>query len=327
MVFKTPSSRTLQPGVALVLVLWVTVLLTIMAGAFTLTLQREAKLIGNLKGRSESNALAEAGLQYALLMLSNNDPLQAWKADRRFYEVPFNGAIVKIQIGDERGKIDLNFAGRELLLKMFTGVGMELNVADKLTDAILDWRDKNDETHLNGAEQKDYEQNNLPYAPRNGPFQSIEELQFVLGMTPQLFKAVEPMLTVYSHAAKVNKAKAPAEVLKILDEMSDETLSGQTAAADSEAQRPDEQDDETQQDPESDPALESDAGGAFEVETRGGFPEGSTYSIDATASADSTHAAQIRMLVRREAAAVFRILSWKYVTGRTNPFADTDFNQ
>lgn len=325
---RSALSRINQHGVALVLVLWITVLLTIMAGAFTLTIQREAKLIGNLKTRSEANALAEAGLNYALLMLSVNDPQKAWKADRSFYELPFHNGVIKIQIGDERGKIDLNFAGRNLLLKMFTGgINLESSAAEKLTDAILDWRDKNDEAQANGAEQKDYQQNNLPYAPRNGPFQSIEELQFVLGMTPQLFKAVEPMLTVYSGRAAVDKTKAPPDVLKVLTAAAETDMSKQstqnvnegdtqeTAAEDSEMAE------NTRTDTDMEPGSETD------VKVRGGFPEGSIYSIDAAALISSEHAGQIRIVVQRETPEVFKILSWKYVTAHGIPFTSGNYSE
>jgi general secretion pathway protein K len=36
------------------------------------------------------------------------------------------------------------------------------------------------------------------YRPRNGPFQSVDELKLVMDMTPPLFKRLAPALTVYS---------------------------------------------------------------------------------------------------------------------------------
>lgn len=319
-----------QAGVALVLVLWITVLLTIMAGAFTLTLQREAKLVGNLKARSEANAFAEAGLNYAMLMMSVNDPKSVWKADRSTHELPFYNASITIQIGDERGKIDLNLAGRDLLLKMFTSVDLDFDTADKLTDAIIDWRDKNDDESDNGAEAKDYKHQDLPYVPRNGPFQTIEELQFVLGMTPQLFKKVEPMLTVYSHSASVDKKKAPDAVLKALEmQVGDDAFGTKSSGADSSnAGAPvsasvdpaDAIDPETGistvaevTDTDSENANNSD-GSAVSA--------GGTYSIDAAATVPYGYTGRIRVLVRRGGPGAFTILSWKYITAPSTPFAD-----
>jgi general secretion pathway protein K len=314
-----------QNGVALVLVLWITVMLMIMAGAFSLTLQREAKLIENLKVKSEASAAAEAGLNYALLMLALKDPEISWKADGSMREVPFNGSVLRIKIGDEGGKIDLNFATRELLVKMFNSVDVESGVADKLADAIIDWRDANDDVHLNGAERKDYVQHHLPYTPRNAPFQSVEELQFVLGVTPKLYKVVEPMLTVYSQKSGVDKTKASPQVLRILQAMAED--SGQSAGAgdasiknDLGATDGDSADEET--DAESDSDSETGSGGSA------GKPVSSTgiYTFDIQALLPSGQSGRIRVLAHpvQTAGALYEILSWKYSPGRNTSMLSQD---
>lgn len=314
-----------QAGVALVLVLWITVLLTIMAGAFTLTLQREAKLVGNLKARSEANALAEAGLYYAMLMLSINDSARVWKANRSIHEWPFYNGVVNIQIGDERGKIDLNLAERNLLLKMFASIGVDAETADKLVDAIFDWRDQNDEVHANGAEQKDYKQQNLPYGPRNGPFQSIEELQFVLGMTPQLYKAVEPMLTVYSHNAAVNKTKATAAVLKVLEMDMEDDMSGKNTSPGSQAGAAETaaEDGESGGENAAEDAADADSENSGGENSGGAAAEaGGAYSIDAAATLPDGYTGRIRIVARREGPLGFTILNWKYVTAASDSAGD-----
>jgi hypothetical protein len=57
---------------------------------------------------------------------------------------------------------------------------IEPDVLDKITDAILDWRDSDNETRLNGAENEDY---NIPYLPYNKNFESLLELKLVKGVT------------------------------------------------------------------------------------------------------------------------------------------------
>ena len=52
--------------------------------------------------------------------------------------------------------------------------------------------------YASGTEASDYEHAGLPNHPRNAPFQTVEELKLVLGVTPELFHRVEPVLTVYS---------------------------------------------------------------------------------------------------------------------------------
>ncbi len=69
--------------------------------------------------------------------------------------------------------------GRTLLMAL---PGMTEDVAD----AILDFIDADDEPREYGAEREYYTQLPIPYAPVNGPLQSIEQLLLVRGVTPSL---------------------------------------------------------------------------------------------------------------------------------------------
>jgi hypothetical protein len=53
-------------------------------------------------------------------------------------------------------------------------------------DAILDWIDEDDEPRGYGCEREYYTALPTPYAPKNGPLDSIEELLLVRGVTPML---------------------------------------------------------------------------------------------------------------------------------------------
>jgi general secretion pathway protein K len=86
-------------------------------------------------------------------------------------------------------------------------------------DKILDWRDSTPLKHANGAREQDYRLAGLPYGPRNGPFQCVEELTLVMGMTPALFAQVKPALTVYSGRQFIDPQVAPREALLALPEM------------------------------------------------------------------------------------------------------------
>lgn len=77
------------------------------------------------------------------------------------------------------GTTDLQNLGRSLLM----GVpGMTEDVAD----SILDWIDEDDEPREYGCEVEYYSQLPTPYAPTNGPIQSVEQLLLVRGVTPEL---------------------------------------------------------------------------------------------------------------------------------------------
>ena len=60
----------------------------------------------------------------------------------------------------------------------------------------LDWVDSDNLVRVNGAERVDYELESLPYTPRNYPLQYKAELQFIKGMTPDLYQELSPFLTL-----------------------------------------------------------------------------------------------------------------------------------
>jgi general secretion pathway protein K len=88
----------------------------------------------------------------------------------------------------------------------------------QLLNALLDWRDADDDTRTQGAERRQYKQAGLFYSPSNAAFQSLEELQLVLGMNERIFSAIRPFITVYSGETEVNQRFASPELLAILAE-------------------------------------------------------------------------------------------------------------
>lgn len=176
----------------------------------------EIRTVDNVRAAARARALAEAGINLGILAMLEPDPARRWVADGRPYDVTFAGADLRVSVQDERGKIDLN-AGTALLLRRLldaNGVGSEESAA--LTDAILDWRDEDDLRRLNGAEGRDYREAGLEYGAKDAPFDTVDELRLVLGMTPALFQRVAPALTVYSQQAGVDTATATATVLRAL---------------------------------------------------------------------------------------------------------------
>jgi len=209
--------RRWRRGFALVTVLWALVLLMIMAASFSQSLQRDSRLVRYNEDRAKGLALTDAGVHYALMMLSLPDPHRRWRSDGTLYTPNLPGGRLRIRIFDEAGKFDLNAAQeptlRELLAKV---IGDQQDRVDALTAAILDWRDPDDLVHLNGAEEAEYRQADKGHVPRNTNFQALEELQMVLGMTPAIYKRLEPVLTIYSGQNGINPTKASLEALLML---------------------------------------------------------------------------------------------------------------
>lgn len=210
-----------QRGIALIVVLWILVLLTIVVGTYAVLARTESLQSRFLFDTTRARYAAEAGVHRAAYEMRNPDMETRWVPDGRAYTIEFGGAEVDIRITDESGKIDINRTGAELLSNLFISRGMDETEAWYLADAIEDWRDEDDLPRLYGAELAEYEAAGYPYGPANEPFGSIDELQQVIGVSWDLFKELEPMLTVHS-SGRINPAFASAEVLAVNPEITAE---------------------------------------------------------------------------------------------------------
>ena len=218
------SFRRRQAGMAMVVVLWMVSLLTIMAASFSLSTQRNTGLVSNAKERARGLALADAGVHYALIMLSLPDPIKRWRSDGSLYKVVLPGGEVALTIFDESGKIDINSASEQTLRGLLGKLAGNEELATSLQDKIIDWRDSDDLKRVNGAESKDYLAENKGYVPQNKNFQALEELQMVLGMNPALYKKLEPLLTIYTGQDGINPQKASGEALRVLFGMDEKSI-------------------------------------------------------------------------------------------------------
>ena len=217
-------------GLALVLVLWVLSLLTIMAGSFALSMRREASIVAGIKNNAQAMAVAESGIAMAEMMLLNTDQNKRWRADGSIYEIRSADAKVRVRLLSETGKIDINKADQTLLQGLMTSAPVDEEQQTRLVSAILDWRDKDDLVHIDGAEKKEYKDAELSYQPRNKPFQTIEELQLVLGMNASVFLWIEPLITVYSGQQQVTAQLATKEVLQVIPGLDSEMVDSYLAA-------------------------------------------------------------------------------------------------
>ncbi len=101
----------------------------------------------------------------------------------------YAASAIRYGLENESAKLNINSllladktvenGGRQLLMAL---PGMTEDVAD----AILDWLDPDDEPREFGAELEYYTTLPTPYAPKNGPLETIEELLLVRGVTPEL---------------------------------------------------------------------------------------------------------------------------------------------
>ena len=206
-----------QRGAALVIVMWLVALLTALVGAYAATSRIEYMQGRGLHGAVIAESAARAGLEYALVRLQAQQPEFAWVPDGRPHRWTFAGAQVEVRIVDESGKVDLNAADAGLLASLFRVVGAEDGVADAVAAAVVDWRDNDGLTQaMGGAEDPQYASAGLPYGAKDAPFESVAEVEQVLGMERRLFEAVARHLTVFSGLPQPDQRFAGGEVLEAL---------------------------------------------------------------------------------------------------------------
>jgi DNA uptake protein ComE-like DNA-binding protein len=122
-----------------------------------------------------------------------DDPLAAFRGRFTILAPQMNpaGYFAGIRYGleNESARLNLNTIlladsyeenGAQKLLLSLPGM------TEPIADAILDWIDPDVDQRTLGAEQEYYSSLSPPYAPRNGPLGSIEELLLVRDVTPAL---------------------------------------------------------------------------------------------------------------------------------------------
>jgi general secretion pathway protein K len=225
-----------QRGIALVLVLWLTALLTVIAGGFAYAMRNEAQAARNTMSQAQARALADGAVARTVFELMRPRTLPGvWAADGLGHVWDEAGMHVAASAVDESGKIDLNVVPDALLKGLLQTAGqLDEAGATRLVDVIGDWKDADDLRRPNGAEADDYQAAGLPYKPANAAFETVADLQRVLGMTPALFARLAGSLTVFSRSPGVNPQFASRTVLMALPGATDaiiDTYLAQRSAA------------------------------------------------------------------------------------------------
>ena len=184
-----------------------------MAAGYSASMRTETMLTANQLQVAQSRALAEAGIWLAIKNMVRPLTDQQMVADGTPQEIEFADGKITLSIQDEAGRVDLNSASNELLLALLQYAGLENAAAVRVLDAILDWRDQDDQVREQGAEKFQYKRAGVDYGPKNGPFNSIEELRLVMGMTEDVFVRMRPFLTLHSNQAGINPGVASRETL------------------------------------------------------------------------------------------------------------------
>ena len=208
--------RARNRGIALVVVLWLVTILALQVSLFNLTVRDAALLGSNELAIARGEQLASSGIELAVAGILDPDPSRRWDGSRSTHVVRFGGALLEIAVSNEGGRLDLNGANEDLLSAALYPYARSPATTAQWVERILDWRDTDDERRPNGAEASDYARAGSAHGPRNGQFLHPLELGRVLGVPPDLARALATRLTVYGIDGKINPLSASREVLMML---------------------------------------------------------------------------------------------------------------
>lgn len=228
-----------EKGFALIAALWLMVALTGIALQFSLSAREKRLSAANALEEARARAAAEAGiehaharLEYRLSWLDNSGA--DFPAERVFDPwadagVDFTNrqqvgrSYYSLSVRDAGSMLNLNRASEDELRQLFVALNIDAGRADRVAQAITDWADSDDLDRPRGAEREDYLGSGSPAIPPNAPFEQLNELLDVRGVTRELFNRVSPHLTLLG-SGRINVHSASRPVLLTLPGMTEEAV-------------------------------------------------------------------------------------------------------
>lgn len=230
--FVPPPS---QAGHILLYVVWVVVLLSVFVTSVGSRVLFALGLSERLSGQLQAAYIARGAVQSAARWLAADqntavDTLQERWADHpeAFDSHPLAGGTFTVTaearpdgaprygLDDEEQRIPLNTAPVPVLQALMETVGgLDEDAAQDVAAAIADWRDEDTNERSGGAENYYYQSRAPGYDCKDGPFEHPAELLLVKGVSPELYRRVEPWVTVYG-SGRVNLNTAGPSVLGAL---------------------------------------------------------------------------------------------------------------
>lgn len=225
------SLRHKQSGAVLILAMLIVALVAGLSIKFASDYQLGlARAEGRWYG-AQARAYSMSGDGVAIKMMSNDSAPEydaqgsdPWPED---FSVPVDGGTITVSVRAANGQLDLNSLVKNQLkqdkfalevdrydssqrmfirlLQLFPEIVHNPEEAIAILEAVVDWADGDDNpSGTGGAESNYYLGLADPYLPANMGFRSVEELQMVRGITPDLMRALRPYITVVDSGGGLN---------------------------------------------------------------------------------------------------------------------------
>ena len=212
----------IRSGSVLILALWALFFLGALAVAVGSHVSAVIAVARHARSGMQARLLAAAGVERAIAAVSNSptnwdgvaegefrSDEALFKENRElengFFSVYYtyvstNGGMTVTNYGVvcEGSRVNLNRVGHSKLVALFRErAGVDETAAADIAASIKDWRDRDDVALTGGAEDAYYQGLAEGYPCANTPFRRPEELLLVKGVTPEVYEAVAPYVTVY----------------------------------------------------------------------------------------------------------------------------------
>jgi general secretion pathway protein K len=200
-------NRDAEQGFILIAVLWILAAIAGLVGMYAVYVSTTARSTLVYAERLRMDEAIQAAVEMtAFRLVGTKDPGQQPAGAFAF---PLGAFFVTVAYRPETARIDINAASRTTLANLFTALGAKPPDASYYADRIVGWRGANPEAGIS-AEAAAYAAAGLPYGPREGLFQSVDELWIVLGLPAWLVQQSLPYVTVFSGRADVDARFASA---------------------------------------------------------------------------------------------------------------------
>lgn len=183
------GQRLHERGIALVLVLWLTLVLSVVAVSVVRVAQGQVRIAFNVQEAAKAEALADGGFYLAIAAVMKARSADPWPIDGTARNIVIADEMVTISIRDEAVKANLNSASDEVLAATLMSSGVDEQTASEIAGALVVERQRRMEAAKASAGRRSL--------VRPGQFFTIRELQKVAGLNRPEYLRLRDFFTVY----------------------------------------------------------------------------------------------------------------------------------
>ena len=205
------TRRKREAGFALIIVLWSLVLVSLLVTQLTADGRLETRRVANGRAQALQQAAVDGAVEAAVFhVLDQSDG--HWAANGLVRELRLDGFTVRVSVANEADKVNPNVAPAELLTPLLHRLGVADRDAVSLAAAIVGWRSQPGASNDLAVAYRP-----LGYLPPGTPFQTLDELGLVAGMTPDVLARLVPHLQLFRALPPVSSTADPIVTAALAD--------------------------------------------------------------------------------------------------------------